>query len=178
MAATEEMVGIACRIKPEMAMLVPEGRAEITTEGGLDIVRNEKIVSPAIKRLKDAGIVVSVFIDAELKQVEAAARVGASVCEIHTGPYAHTFHSKGRDAETSAVLAELKRIQAAGDAIRGLGMRFNAGHALNYFNVQPIAALQGVRELHIGHAIVSRAVFVGMREAVRQMKALIVQAVR
>jgi len=178
MAATDEMVGIACRIKPEMAMLVPEGRAEITTEGGLDIVRNEKVVTGAVKRLKDAGIVVSVFIDAELKQVEAAARVGASVCEIHTGPYAHTFHSKGRDAETPQVVAELKRIQAAGDAIRRLGMRFNAGHALNYFNVQPIAALSGIRELHIGHAIVSRAVFVGMREAVRQMKALMVQAAR
>ena len=176
MAATDEMVGIACRIKPEMAMLVPEGRAEITTEGGLDIVRNEKVVTSAVKRLKDAGIVVSVFIDAELKQVEAAARVGASVCEIHTGPYAHTFHSKGRDAETPQVVAELKRIQAAGDAIRKLGMRFNAGHALNYFNVQPVAALDGIRELHIGHAIVSRAVFVGMREAVRQMKALMVQA--
>ena len=178
MAATDEMVGIACRIKPEMAMLVPEGRAEITTEGGLDIVRNEKTVTSAVKRLKDAGIVVSVFIDAELKQVEAAARVGAAVCEIHTGPYAHTFHSKGRDAETPQVVAELKRIQAAGDAIRKLGMRFNAGHALNYFNVQPIAALSGMRELHIGHAIVSRAVFVGMREAVRQMKALMVQAAR
>ncbi|MBV9189129.1 MAG: pyridoxine 5'-phosphate synthase [Betaproteobacteria bacterium] len=178
MAATDEMVGIASRIKPEMAMLVPEGRAEITTEGGLDIVRNEKVVTSAVKRLKDAGIVVSVFIDAELKQVEAAARVGASVCEIHTGPYAHTFHSKGRDAETPQVVAELKRIQAAGDAIRKLGMRFNAGHALNYFNVQPIAALDGIRELHIGHAIVSRAVFVGMREAVRQMKALMVQAAR
>jgi pyridoxine 5-phosphate synthase len=178
MAATDEMVGIACRIKPEMAMLVPEGRAEITTEGGLDIVRNEKVVTSAVKRLKDAGIVVSVFIDAALKQVEAAARVGASVCEIHTGPYAHTFHSKGRDAETPQVVAELKRIQTAGDAIRKLGMRFNAGHALNYFNVQPIAALAGVRELHIGHAIVSRAVFVGMREAVRQMKALMVQAAR
>jgi len=178
MAATDEMVGIACRIKPEMAMLVPEGRAEITTEGGLDIVAHEKAIKGAVARLKDAGIVVSVFIDAELKQVEAAARVGASVCEIHTGPYAHMFHSKGRDAETPAVQAELKRIQAAGDAIRGLHMRFNAGHALNYFNVQPIAALAGVRELHIGHAIVSRAVFVGMREAVRQMKALMVQAAR
>ena len=178
MAATDEMVGIACRIKPEMAMLVPEGRAEITTEGGLDIVRNEKVVTSAVKRLKDTGIVVSVFIDAELKQVEAAARVGASVCEIHTGPYAHTFHSKGRDAETPLVVAELKRIQTAGDAIRKLGMRFNAGHALNYFNVQPVAALDGIRELHIGHAIVSRAVFVGMREAVRQMKALMVQAAR
>ena len=176
MAATEEMVGIATRIKPEMAMLVPEGRAEITTEGGLDIVSQEARLKAMVKRLLDGGIRVSVFIDAELKQVEAAHRVGATVCEIHTGPYAHAFHSKGRDAETPAVVSELKRIQAAGDAIRSLGMRFNAGHALNYFNVQPVAALKGVRELHIGHAIVSRAVFVGMREAVREMKRLMVQA--
>ena len=178
MAATEEMVGIATRIKPEMAMLVPEGRAEITTEGGLDIVAQEARLKTMVKRLLDAGIRVSVFIDAELKQVEAAHRVGATVCEIHTGPYAHAFHSKGRDAETPAVLSELKRIQTAGEAIRSLGMRFNAGHALNYFNVQPVAALKGVRELHIGHAIVSRAVFVGMREAVREMKRLMVQAAK
>lgn len=178
MAATEEMVGIATRIKPEMAMLVPEGRAEITTEGGLDIVSQEARLKTMVKRLLDGGIRVSVFIDAELKQVEAAHRVGATVCEIHTGPYAHAFHSKGRDAETPAVVAELKRIQTAGDAIRSLGMRFNAGHALNYFNVQPVAALKGVRELHIGHAIVSRALFVGMREAVREMKRLMVQAAK
>jgi pyridoxine 5-phosphate synthase len=178
MAATDEMVGIACRIKPEMAMLVPEGRAEITTEGGLDIVAQEKRLATVVPRLRDAGIVVSVFIDAELRQVEAAKRIGAAVCEIHTGPYAHTFHSRGRDAESPAVVAELQRIAKAGEAIRSLGMRFNAGHALNYFNVEPVAALPGVRELHIGHAIVSRAVFVGMREAVRQMKQLMVQAAR
>lgn len=178
MAATEEMVGIATRIKPEMAMLVPEGRAEITTEGGLDIVSQEARLKTMVKRLLDGGIRVSVFIDAELKQVEAAHRVGATVCEIHTGPYAHAFHSKGRDAESAAVLTELQRIQKAGDAIRQLGMRFNAGHALNYFNVQPVAALKGVRELHIGHAIVSRALFVGMREAVREMKRLMVQAAK
>ena len=178
MAATDEMVGIACRIRPEMAMLVPEGRAEITTEGGLDVASREKQLRDKVKRLADAGIRVSVFIDAELAQVEAAARIGASVCEIHTGPYAHAFHSKGRDAESSAVIAELGKIQKAGDKIRALGMRFNAGHALNYFNVQPVAALDGVRELHIGHAIVSRAVFVGMREAVREMKALMLQAAR
>jgi len=98
--------------------------------------------------------------------------VGARVCEIHTGPYAHAFHSRGRDPESAPVVAELAKIRAAGEAIRALGMRFNAGHALNYFNVEPVAALPGVRELHIGHAIVSRAVFVGMREAVREMKAL------
>jgi pyridoxine 5-phosphate synthase len=178
MAATEEMVAIACRIRPEMAMLVPEGRHEVTTEGGLDIVSQEKTLKRAVSRLADAGIVVSVFIDAELPQVEAAKRIGAAVCEIHTGPYAHAFHSKGRDSESAAVLSELKEIQAAGEAIRSLGMRFNAGHALNYFNVGPVARLPGVRELHIGHAIVSRALFVGMREAVREMKALMVQAAR
>jgi pyridoxine 5-phosphate synthase len=176
MAATKEMIGIACAIAPEMAMLVPEGREEVTTEGGLDIVGQEKKLKAAVKRLADAGIVTSVFIDADLAQVEAAARIGARVCEIHTGPYAHVFHSKGRDAETKAVLAELAKIRKAGDAIRALGMRFNAGHALNYFNVAPVARLPGVRELHIGHAIVSRAVFVGMREAVREMKRLMTDA--
>ncbi|HEX7251079.1 MAG TPA: pyridoxine 5'-phosphate synthase [Burkholderiales bacterium] len=178
MAATEEMVGIACRLKPEMAMLVPEGRHEITTEGGLDIVSQEQKLKGRVKQLRDAGIVVSVFIDAEPRQVEAAARIGASVCEVHTGPYAHAFHSKGRDEESPAVVEELEKVRRAGEAIRGLKMRFNAGHALNYVNVEPVARLAGLRELHIGHAIVSRAVFVGMREAVREMKQLIAQAGR
>jgi pyridoxine 5-phosphate synthase len=178
MAATEEMVGIAGRLKPEMAMLVPEGRHEVTTEGGLDVSSQEKQLKGIVARLADAGIVVSVFIDADPRQVDAAKRVGASVCEIHTGPYAHAFHAKGRDSESAAVVAELKKIQTAGEAIRSLGMRFNAGHALNYFNVEPVARLPGVRELHIGHAIVSRALFVGMREAVREMKRLITDAAR
>jgi pyridoxine 5-phosphate synthase len=178
MAATDEMVVIARRIKPEMAMLVPEGRHEVTTEGGLDIASQEKKLKQAVAKLAAAGIVVSVFIDPDLKQVEAAKRIGASVCEIHTGPYAHAFHAKGRDAESPAVVLQLKKIKKAGERIRALGMRFNAGHALNYFNVQPVAALPGVRELHIGHAIVSRAVFVGMREAVREMKRLITDAAR
>src|SRR5262245_51835027 len=178
MAATAEMVDIAVRLKPEMAMLVPEGREEITTEGGLDVVGQESKLVGTVKRLADAGIRVSVFIDPEMAQVEASARIGVSVCEIHTGPYAHAFHAKGRDPESKAVVAELAKIRAAGDAVRKAGMRFNAGHALNYFNVQPVAALPGVRELHIGHAIVSRAVFVGMREAVREMKRLITEAAR
>jgi pyridoxine 5-phosphate synthase len=176
MAATDEMVAIAGRVRPEMAMLVPEGRQEITTEGGLDIVGQEARLKGVVARLSGAGTVVSVFIDADLRQVEAARRIGAAVCEVHTGPYAHAFHSRGRDAESPAVVAELDRLRASGDAIRGLGMRFNAGHALNYFNVEPVAALPAVRELHIGHSLVSRAVFVGMREAVREMKALIVNA--
>ena len=176
MAATSEMVDIACRLRPEMAMLVPEGREEVTTEGGLDVAVQEDRLKAAIARLADAGIVTSVFIDADPRQVEASARVGARVCEVHTGPYAHAFHAKGRDAQSAAVAAELDRIHVAGRAIRDLGMRFNAGHALNYFNVQPVAALAGVRELHIGHAIVARSVFVGLREAVREMKALMRQA--
>lgn len=176
MAATDEMVGIARRIRPQMAMLVPEGRHEITTEGGLDVAAQEKRLKEVVARLAGDGIVVSVFIDAELRQVEAARRIGAAVCEVHTGPYAHAFHGRGRDAESPAVLAELDKIRAAGEAIRSLGMRFNAGHALNYYNVAPVARLPGVRELHIGHAIVSRALFVGMREAVREMKRLMVEA--
>ena len=176
MAATPEMVAIAEQLKPEMAMLVPEGRHEITTEGGLDIVSQEVALRESVARLTGAGIRVSVFIDPKPTQVEAAARIGATVCEVHTGPYAHAFHSKGRDRESPAVLMELDRIGRAGNAIRKLGMRFNAGHALNYFNVQPVAALPGVRELHVGHAIVSRAVFVGMREAVGEMKRLMVDA--
>ena len=176
MAATDEMVGIACRIKPQMAMLVPEGRHEVTTEGGLDILAQEARLRDAVARLSGAGIISSVFIDAEPAQVAAAARIGARVCEIHTGPYAHAFYNQGRDAESDAVLAELAKIRAAGDAACRLGMRFNAGHALNYFNVQPVAQLPGIRELHIGHAIISRAVFVGLREAVREMKRLLREA--
>lgn len=176
MAATDEMVGIACQIQPEMAMLVPEGRQEVTTEGGLDIVSQEASLKDAIARLADAGIMTSVFIDPELAQVEAAARIGARVCEIHTGPYAAAFHTKGRDARSPAVQDELNKIRVAGRAIVDLGMRFNAGHALNYFNVQPVAALPDVRELHIGHAIISRSVFVGLREAVAEMKRLMREA--
>ncbi|MBM3385387.1 MAG: pyridoxine 5'-phosphate synthase [Betaproteobacteria bacterium] len=178
MAASDEMVAIACRIKPEMAMLVPEGRHEVTTEGGLDIASQEAHLRGHVAKLAGAGIVVSVFIDADLAQVEAARRVGAAVCEVHTGPYAHAFHAKGRDSESITVVTELEKVRAAGERIRALGMRFNAGHALNYYNVAPVARLAGLRELHIGHAIVSRAVFTGMREAVREMKQLITLAAR
>jgi pyridoxine 5-phosphate synthase len=156
-----------------MAMLVPEGRHEITTEGGLDVAGQRRHLTEVVARLADAGIVTSVFIDAEPAQVEAAAAIGAKVCEIHTGPYAHAFFARGRDATSEPVLAELDRISRAGATVRAAGMRFNAGHALNYVNVLPVAALPGIRELHIGHAIVSRAMFVGMREAVREMKRLI-----
>ncbi|MDR2690652.1 MAG: pyridoxine 5'-phosphate synthase [Azoarcus sp.] len=176
MGASAEMLAIACRLKPEMAMLVPEGRQEITTEGGLDILAREAELKDAVARLADAGIITSVFIDADLAQVDAAARIGARVCEIHTGPYAHAFHLAGRDPEAAAALTELAKVRAAGEAARAAGMRFNAGHALNYYNVGPIARLPGVRELHIGHAIVSRAIFTGLRAAVAEMKRLMREA--
>jgi len=176
MAPTDEMLRIALELRPEMAMLVPEGRQEVTTEGGLDIAAQSDRLRDVVAALAEGGIVTSVFVDADPRQVDAAAAIGARVCEVHTGPYAHAFHSQGRDPEAAPVVAELARIAGVGKAIRARGMRFNAGHALNYFNVQPVAALEGVRELHIGHAIVSRALFVGMREAVREMKRLIREA--
>ncbi|MFO0827225.1 MAG: pyridoxine 5'-phosphate synthase [Phycisphaerales bacterium] len=170
MAATDEMVKIACAIRPELAMLVPEGRNEVTTEGGLDVAGKLESLRGPVAKLRDAGIAVSVFIDADPRQVDAAKRLGAQVCEIHTGPYAHAFRAGGRDA--SAAGAELAKVAAAGAQVRDLGMRFNAGHALNYVNVGRIAGLDGVRELHIGHAIVARAIFVGLRGAVAEMKRL------
>ena len=176
MAATDEMVAIARELKPEMAMLVPEGRHEITTEGGLDVAAQEARLRKVVAQLAEAGIVASVFIDAELPQVEAAARIGARVCELHTGPYAHAFYERGRDPRSPTVAAELEKLRRAGQTVVDLDMRFNAGHALTYFNVQPVAALPQLRELHIGHAIVSRAVFFGMREAVREMKRLMREA--
>jgi pyridoxine 5-phosphate synthase len=176
MAATNEMVAIACDIKPQLAMLVPEGRLEITTEGGLDVAGQKDRLTDVVKRLREAGLSVSAFIDAEPEQIEAAHGCGFQVCEVHTGPYAHAFWHHGRDAMSPAVLAELDKIRTAGRLIRAADMRFNAGHALNYFNVQPIAALEGVRELHIGHSIVSRAVFSGIRLAVADMKALMREA--
>lgn len=171
MAATDEMVTIACRTRPQMVTLVPEGRQEITTEGGLDVAGEQARLGEVVTRLKEAGIFVSLFIDADPAQVEAAARIGADACEIHTGPYAEAFHRHGRDAAAPAVVREIGKIAACGAAIEQFGMRFNAGHALNYANVREIAQLPGVCELHIGHAIVARAVFVGLRQAVAEMKA-------
>lgn len=172
MAPTKPLLDFALKLSPEMVMFVPEGRDEITTEGGLNVKDNEKRLSEMIKNLKENGIIASVFVDADLEQINAAVDVGAEVCEIHTGPYANTFYSHGRDKYSLNVQDEIKKIKIAGEFIKKNGLQFNAGHALNYFNVQPIAAISGIRELHIGHAIVSRSVFVGIREAVREMKRL------
>jgi pyridoxine 5-phosphate synthase len=173
MAATDEMTAIACRVKPHMAMLVPEGRLEVTTEGGLDVVGQLDHLREVVTKLKDAGMTVSAFIDAEADQVDAAAEAGFSVCEVHTGPYAQAFHESGDSVSHPRVEEAMQRVAMAGRLIVSAGMQFNAGHALNYLNVRPIAQLPGLGELHIGHAIVSRAVFIGLRTAVSDMKRLI-----
>ncbi|RZP23100.1 MAG: pyridoxine 5'-phosphate synthase [Burkholderiaceae bacterium] len=176
MAPTEELLEFSLNITPEMVMFVPEGRNEITTEGGLNVIRHEKHLEQMIQKLLQRDIMVSVFIDADKEQIKAAKNIGVQVCEIHTGPYAHVFHSQGRDKSSSEVQTELGKIKDAGEEIQKFGMRFNAGHALNYFNVRHVAGIQGLSELHIGHAIISRSMFVGMREAVRDMKMLLREA--
>jgi len=175
MGATDEMAAIACALRPHTAMIVPEGRREVTTEGGLDVAGNLEALTGTVAGLKLAGCVVSAFIDADLHQVEAARKAGFHVCEIHTGPYAAHFLRAGGDFLDDRLATELERVAIAGGAIRAAGMRFNAGHALNYTNVGPIASMPGIAELHIGHAIVSRAIYVGLREAVRDMKQILVR---
>lgn len=174
MAATDEMIGVASRVRPHSAMLVPEGRNEVTTEGGLDVAGQMARLRDVVARLRDAGCKVSAFIDAEDRQIDAARDCGFDVCEVHTGPYAQEFRACGGDGRTRALAEHIARVARAGRRIVGAGMRFNAGHALNYANVAPIARLDPAPvELHIGHAIVSRAVFTGLREAVREMRSLV-----
>ena len=177
MAPTDEMVQIACRIRPRMVMLVPEGRLEVTTEGGLDVIGEHQKVESAVSALSASGLKVSIFIDADSEQIHAAAGVGASVCEVHTGPYAEAaHHAASGDSDSQAVSEQLAAIADAGSLIRTLGMQFNAGHAVNYENVSRLAALPGLEELHIGHSIVSRSVSVGIGNAVMEMKQLISSA--
>jgi pyridoxine 5-phosphate synthase len=174
MAATDEMVEIALRIKPASAMLVPEGRDEVTTEGGLDVAAQRDRLTDIVTRFNEAKIPTSAFIDAEISQIEAAASCGFAVCEVHTGPWAHACYEHG--AESQKAQSELGRVADAGRQITQAGMRFNAGHALNYENVQPIAMLADLCELHIGHAIISQAIFTGIQTAVRDMVGLIENA--
>ena len=153
--------------------LVPEGRHEVTTEGGLDVIAQESRVREVIARLHAGGVRTSIFIDAIPAQIAAAHRCGAAVCEVHTGPWAHAVHDHGDDCRSPAALAELDKVRLAGEMVQSLGMQFNAGHALNFLNVGPIAALPGLNELHIGHSIVSSAVFLGIRAAVQRMRSCI-----
>jgi pyridoxine 5-phosphate synthase len=165
MAVTEEMVAFALRLRPEDCCLVPERREELTTEGGLDVVGQETRIAEACTALTEAGVRVSLFIDADPAQLEAAKRVGAPVIEIHTGHFADA-------ADAGARQAELTRIQQAVRQGLDLGLQVNAGHGLHYHNVQEIASIPGVAELNIGHSIVARALFTGLQEAVREMKDL------
>lgn len=166
MAVTEEMLAIACRVRPHDVCLVPERRAELTTEGGLDVAAQLAKIRSAVEQLSATGIRVSLFIDAEAKQIDAAAAAGVPVIEIHTGRYA-----AAQEAPTQR--AELARIAQAADYGNSTGLQVNAGHGLNYHNVQAIAGLNGIAELNIGHAIVAHAIFVGWDRAVREMKSLI-----
>lgn len=171
MAVTEEMIEIACQTQPDFCCLVPEKRQEVTTEGGLDVVGNEAKVADAIKRLSLAGIKVSLFIDPDHEQINAADRVGAPFIEIHTGAYA--------DAEDEmAQEKEFVRIRDAVTYATSKGLKVNAGHGLHYHNVQRIAALPELYELNIGHAIIGRAVFSGLAPAVEEMKRLMREARR
>ncbi|MFC0133117.1 pyridoxine 5'-phosphate synthase [Massilia eurypsychrophila] len=167
-AVTQEMIDFACKIGPQDVCLVPERREEVTTEGGLDVVRYYKQVEAAIRQLQGEGIRVSLFIDADEQQIAAAAELGAPVIELHTGRYA--------EAEGADLAHELERIRAGARFGVSRGLKVNAGHGLHYTNVQAIAALEDIGELNIGHAIVAHAVFAGFENAVREMKAIMVAA--
>jgi pyridoxine 5-phosphate synthase len=167
-AVTQEMIDFACMIRPQDVCLVPERREEVTTEGGLDVIRYYKEVEKAVKQLQAEGIRVSLFIDADEQQIGAAADVGAPVIELHTGRYA--------EAEGAELAHELARIKAGARFGVRRGLKVNAGHGLHYTNVQAVAAIEDIGELNIGHALVAHAVFAGFENAVREMKAIMVAA--
>jgi pyridoxine 5-phosphate synthase len=166
-AVTPEMINIACQVKPHDVCLVPEKREEVTTEGGLDVLGHYAAVEAAIKQLKSAGIRVSLFIDPDEKQIQAARDVGATVVELHTGRYA--------DVSGKEQIKELERLKKAAQYAVSVGLRVNAGHGLHEGNVMPIAAISDLSELNIGHAIVAEALFKGWQNAIMDMKALMVK---
>jgi len=166
MACADEIVQIAAAVVPDQSTLVPEKRQEVTTEGGLDVVGQFDRIERAVKTLQDKGIVVSLFLDPVPEQIEAGKKTGAEAVELHTGAYANAATAAARDAE-------LAKLAAAGKQIQDLGMRLHGGHGLTYFNVRPVAAIPGMRELNIGHSIISRAVFTGLTAAVAEMKKII-----
>jgi pyridoxine 5-phosphate synthase len=165
LSVAEEIVGIACQVKPQQATLVPERREEVTTEGGLDVVAHRAAVARSIERLKAAGISVSLFLDPDLRQIELAKELAADAIELHTGQYALS-HGPAQHEQLVALVS-------AGKRVTELGLHLHAGHGLNYHNVVPVARIARMRELNIGHSIVSRAVLVGLERAVREMKQLI-----
>jgi pyridoxine 5-phosphate synthase len=166
LSVAEEIVGIACQVQPQQATLVPERREEVTTEGGLDVVSHRAAVARSLERLKGAGMSVSLFLDPDPRQIEFAKQLGADAVELHTGQYAL---ARGGAAQNEQLIA----LVSAGKLVVDLGMHLHAGHGLNYQNVGPVARIARMRELNIGHSIVSRAVLVGLERAVREMKQLI-----
>ena len=168
MAATEEMVGIACRLRPAACCLVPEKRQELTTEGGLDVLRAGPFLGEAVRRLAGAGIEVAVFVEAEAAQIEACARLGAQAVELHTGAYA--------DAESSGRAPHLARLRAGAVAARGARLLCHAGHGLTYESLGPVAAMPEVVEVSIGHFLIGQSVFEGLPAVVRRMRAVIAEA--
>ena len=167
MAATEEMFGIALEIGPDIVTLVPEKREEITTEGGLDVIGATNIMRDGIRQIRDAGIRVSLFIDPEEDQIKASREIGAEDVELHTGRYANVKNIAELDSE-------YQRLISGAEAAHHQKLQVNAGHGLNYINTQRICGLPHLRELNIGHSIVSRAIFVGISQAVREMKEIII----
>ncbi|NND98946.1 MAG: pyridoxine 5'-phosphate synthase [Pirellulaceae bacterium] len=164
-ACADEVVAIACRLRPDWALLVPESRQEVTTEGGLDVVGGDGRIQKAVEQLKQADILTSLFLDPDPAQIQAAAALGVDAVELHTGPYALA----NREGRTE----ELSRLMEAGQATTAAKMRLHAGHGLNYTNVRDVAMIPNVAELNIGHAIVSRAMMVGMRDAVAEMRRIL-----
>jgi len=171
MSLFPEIVEIAVKTAPDQATIVPERRQEVTTEGGIDLT-GDNAATDAVSRLKAKGVFVSAFIDPDEKQVQSAAKQGFDAVELHTGDYANALNLHPRGLNEKAK-AELDRLRRAGELASKLGLRLHAGHGLNYQNVVPIARLPAMRELNIGHAILSRAVFIGLRQAVREMKDLL-----
>ncbi|MGI8466073.1 pyridoxine 5'-phosphate synthase [Pectobacterium punjabense] len=171
MAVTEEMLNIACEVKPHFCCLVPEKRQEVTTEGGLDVAGQQEKIDNAVAKLSQANILVSLFIDADKRQIDAAVASGAPYIEIHTGAYADAPDDETRQHE-------FERIRDAATYAAAQGLKVNAGHGLTYHNVLPIAALPEMHELNIGHAIIGRSVMSGLKEAVAEMKSLMREARR
>ncbi|HJL79996.1 MAG: pyridoxine 5'-phosphate synthase [Gammaproteobacteria bacterium] len=165
MAPTKEMIDIACSLKPYDCCLVPEKREELTTEGGLDVMRDVDQLSLSIQRLKKSGIKISLFVDPDPKQIESSLMAGADAVEIHTGIYADSLNPKDQDHE-------LERIKECAKHAKKIGLQVNAGHGLHYQNTASISAISEITELNIGHAIIARSVIVGMAEAVKEMKAI------
>ena len=169
LACAKDILAIACDTTPHQATLVPERREEVTTEGGLDVVGSRAKVSDAIRRLKDAGIIVSLFLDPDPAQIEAGAKLGIDAIELHTGAYAQASLRHNAEQTQDA----LQTLVAAGQQIRAAGIMLNAGHGLTYRNVKLVAAIDAMHELNIGHSIIARAIMVGLEQAVRDMKRLI-----